>query len=213
LTFHLANIGSAAAVHESIDSRSTGFMSATGVPSIASIGPILTRLPTISRTVTRCSPSGFGLSRDRVEKMPVSGELLSPRRSTFSLSRRASCNQVTIMISSPTTMPCNPSSKQGLISSQASGAPSGPCRGASPRHFKSERMNPIGSSEYEISLGSILFLLADVTKHIRVDVQTDVGHVVKMFAANKPDDLADRAFGIVAGHAGKSFGGDLFIFC
>ncbi len=188
-------------------------MSTTGVPSIASIGPILIRFPTISRTVTRCSPSGFGLSGDRVEKTPVSGELLSPRGCTFSLSRRASCNQVTIMISSPTTMPCNPSSKQGLISSQASGAPSRPCRGVSPRHSKSERMNPIGSSEYEISLGSILFLLADATKHIRVDVQTDVGHVVKVFAGNEPDDLADRAFGIVAGHAGKSFGVDLFIFC
>jgi len=54
-------------------------------------------------------------------------------------------------------------------------------------------MNPIGSSEYEISLGSILFLLADVTEHIRMNVQTDIGHVVKMFAGNQPDDLADCA--------------------
>ena len=84
-------------------------MSATGVPSIASIGAIPIRLPTILRTVTRCNPSGFGRSGDRVEKTPVIGELSSPRGCTFSVSRPASCNQVTIMISCPTTMPCSPS--------------------------------------------------------------------------------------------------------
>ena len=52
----------------------TAFMSITGVPSIASIGPIRIRLPSISRTVTRCKPSGFGLLGDRVKKTPVSGE-------------------------------------------------------------------------------------------------------------------------------------------
>jgi hypothetical protein len=48
---------------------------------------------------------------------------------------------------------------------------------------------------------------ADVTEHIRMDVQTDIGHIVKMFASNKPDDLAGLAFGIEAGHAGKSVSG------
>ena len=33
----------------------------------------------------------------------------------------------------------------------------------------------------------------DVTEHIRMDVETDIGHVVKMLASNKPDDLADLA--------------------
>jgi hypothetical protein len=39
---------------------STGLTSMTGVPSMASIGPIRNRIPQISRTVTRCSPNGFG---------------------------------------------------------------------------------------------------------------------------------------------------------
>jgi len=54
------------------------------------------------------------------------------------------CNQVTTMISCPTTMSCSPSAKRGLTSSQASGAPSEPCLDASSRLFISERMNPIG---------------------------------------------------------------------
>jgi hypothetical protein len=33
-----------------------------------------------------------------------------------------------------------------------------------------------------------------------------------MFAGNEPDDLADRAFGIMAGHASKSVWVNLFIF-
>ena len=41
-------------------------MSTTGVPSNTSIGPILTRVPSISRTVTGCSPSGFGRAGERV---------------------------------------------------------------------------------------------------------------------------------------------------
>src|SRR4029077_16119532 len=35
-------------------------ISTTGVPSNASIGPIFMRLPSISRTITGCSPRGFG---------------------------------------------------------------------------------------------------------------------------------------------------------
>lgn len=135
-------------------------MSATGVPSIASIAPILIRLSMIWRTVTWCNPSGFGLSGDRVEKTPVSGEISSPRGCTFSLSRCASCNHVIIMMSCPTAMPCSPSTKRGLTSSQASGAPSIPCRGASSRHFKSERMKPIGRTEYESGVVMVPCLLS-----------------------------------------------------
>ena len=46
-----------------------------------------------------------------------------------------------------------------------------------------------------------------------MDVQTDIRHVVKVLAGNKPDDLADLAFGIIAGHAGKSVRVNLFILC
>src|SRR5438094_1556651 len=45
------------------------------------------------------------------------------------------CNQVTTMISCPTTMSCSPSAKRGLTSSQASGAPSEPCLDAPSRLF------------------------------------------------------------------------------
>ena len=41
-------------------------MSTTGVSSNASIGPIFKRVPSISRTVTGCSPSGFGRAGERV---------------------------------------------------------------------------------------------------------------------------------------------------
>ena len=47
---------------------STGLMSITGVPSIASIGPIRNRDPSISRTTTGCRPRGFGRSGERVAK-------------------------------------------------------------------------------------------------------------------------------------------------
>src|SRR5262249_11619274 len=44
---------------------------------------------------------------------------------------------------------------------------------------------------------SILLLPADVTEHIRMNVQSDIGQIVKMFAGDEPDDLADLAFGIM----------------
>ena len=45
-----------------------------------------------------------------------------------------------------------------------------------------------------------------------MDVQPDIGHVVEMLAGDKPNDLADFAFGIVAAKAGESFRADLFLF-
>ena len=56
-------------------------------------------------------------------------------------------------------------------------------------------------------------LPADVTEHIRMDAETDVGHVVDVLATHKPDNLADLAFGIIAGHPGKSLGVNLFVPC
>src|SRR5262249_29613211 len=71
---------------------------------------------------------------------------------TLSVSRLASCSQVMMMSSCPTTRPCSPGLTRGLISSQASGAPSRPCRGASCRRFKSERTKPMGRTEYEAAV-------------------------------------------------------------
>jgi hypothetical protein len=50
-------------------------------------------------------------------------------------------------------------------------------------------------------------------KHVRMDVQTDVSHVVKMLASNKADDLTNRAFGIISRHASKSVGANLRVPC
>jgi hypothetical protein len=36
-----------------------------------------------------------------------------------------------------------------------------------------------------------------------MDVQADIGQVVHMLTGDEPDDLADRALGIMSGHAGK----------
>src|SRR5262245_23940350 len=46
-----------------------------------------------------------------------------------------------------------------------------------------------------------------------MDVQADIGHVVQVFASDKPDDLADRTRGIMSAHAGESVRVDLFVFC
>ena len=37
-----------------------------------------------------------------------------------------------------------------------------------------------------------------------MNVQTDVGHIVDVLASHKPDNLANLAFGIIAGYPGKS---------
>src|SRR5712671_4069961 len=73
--------------HPSADRESTGLISTTGVPSIASNGPTLISRPEISSTRTRCNPSGFGRSGDRVAKTPHS-TFLFPRGCTFKTSRR-----------------------------------------------------------------------------------------------------------------------------
>ena len=54
---------------------------------------------------------------------------------------------------------------------------------------------------------------ADVAKHVGMDVQADVGHIVEMLARNQPDDFADLALGIIAAQAGKRVGIDLLGFC
>jgi hypothetical protein len=59
---------------------------------------------------------------------------------------------------------------------------------------------------------NLLSLPADVAEHVRMDVQTDIGDIVKVLAGDQPDDLADLAFGIVAGHASKRARLDLFLF-
>jgi hypothetical protein len=44
-----------------------------------------------------------------------------------------------------------------------------------------------------------------------MDVQADVGHVVKVLAGDQPDDLADFALGIMARHAGEGVRVDLLV--
>ena len=51
----------------------------------------------------------------------------------------------------------------------------------------------------------------NVAEHVRMDVQSDVGHVVDVLARDEPDDFTDLAFGVMPGHAGKRFGVDLFL--
>src|SRR5215510_11477554 len=58
-----------------------------------------------------------------------------------------------------------------------------------------------------------LTLLTYVTEHVRMNVQADIGHVVQVFAGHKPDDLADRAFGVMSAHAGEGVRVYLFVSC
>ena len=51
----------------------------------------------------------------------------------------------------------------------------------------------------------LLLLPADFTEHIRMNVQTDVGHVIEVLTCNKPDDLTDLTFRVIAGQARKRF--------
>ena len=48
-------------------------------------------------------------------------------------------------------------------------------------------------------------------EHIRIDVQTDIGDVLKMLAANKPHDFGNLAFGIIAARKGLPV--ELLILC
>lgn len=50
-------------------------------------------------------------------------------------------------------------------------------------------------------VGSILLLFvfpADVAEQVGVDVQTDVGHIIKMLACDQPDEFANLPLGIIA---------------
>src|SRR5205823_8880745 len=68
-------------------------------------------------------------------------------------------------------MSCNPSATSGITSSHASGAPSEPCRGASARRFKTERIDPIGLTR--IFLGLVLLFVVDFTTASRIDVAAE----------------------------------------
>ena len=46
-----------------------------------------------------------------------------------------------------------------------------------------------------------------------MDIQTEIGQIVKMFAGNKLDDLANLAFGIIASNAREGIRANLFLFC
>src|SRR5437588_561513 len=60
-------------------------------------------------------------------------------------------------------------------------------------------------------LCSSLLLPADVAEHVRMDIQPDIGHIVQMLTGHEPDDLADRAFRIMTGQAGRGDRVGLFL--
>jgi hypothetical protein len=126
--------------------ESTGLISTTGVPSITSIGPIRNRFLPTFRTVTRCSPSGFGRSGDRVANTPASARCESERGWTWRTSRRPWCSQVTTKSSSPLQILSKPRAAKEFTSNHASGAPSEPCFGAPFRFLIVDRIVPIGRS-------------------------------------------------------------------
>ena len=129
-------------------------MSTTGVPSTASMGPMSSRFFASSLTATRWSPNGLGRCGDRVANTPFKERRLSERGCTLSTLRRARCNQVMTMISSPTAMPSSARATDAFTSSQASGAPSAPCFGALESLVTVDRMMPIGLSRTVIGRAS-----------------------------------------------------------
>jgi hypothetical protein len=56
------------------------------------------------------------------------------------------------------------------------------------------------------------FVHPEVAKHIRMNIETDIGQVVDVLARDKPDDLADFALGIVAGQCAKGIWINSFVF-
>src|SRR5215207_11394723 len=125
----------------------TGFRSRIGVPSTASRCRTLTRSPSIDRTSTSCRPIGFGRSAERVLNTPRSGLRGSSRGCTRRTSRRARSSQVRTMTRAPGTTPSRPSSTDASSTRWASGAPSGPCLGASAGSVRGDSTHPIGISE------------------------------------------------------------------
>src|SRR5271165_7090238 len=61
------------------------------------------------------------------------------------------------------------------------------------------------------SAGRSLLLPVDVAEHVGMNVEAEVGEVVEVFAGHEPDDFADGAFGVEAGHAGEGAGLDLLV--
>src|SRR5262245_60154774 len=62
-----------------------------------------------------------------------------------------------------------------------------------------------------LAISSCFPFPADVAKHVRVDVQSDVGHVVEMLTRDEPNDFANLAVGIMASQARKRVGIDGFV--
>jgi hypothetical protein len=124
----------------------TGLRSTIGVPSIASSPLTCTRTPSMPRTRTRCRPIGLGRLDARVPKTPCSGRFRSPRGWTLNTLRSASCNQLSMMISSPTAMPSRAGRTSGFKIKSASGASSSPWRGASAVELNGLFTRPIGRS-------------------------------------------------------------------
>lgn len=122
-------------------------MSTTGVPSIASMGAILNRVPATSRTVTPVKSDGIGATRR------ASGEYAGQRQ--IQPVARMHLKHIPLRLVKPgkddEIVPDGNTRQSGRnpldTSSQASGAPSSPWSGASLRLVSVERMIPTGSIE------------------------------------------------------------------
>src|SRR5215467_12055463 len=82
-------------------------------------------------------------------------------------------------ISSPTTRRWRPSAAQGWTSSQASGAPSDPWRGAFLRDLSVERITPTGLSREEIARADVflIFIKAKVSDPYALDYELFATHL------------------------------------
>src|SRR5262245_60359534 len=82
-----------------------------------------------------------------------------------------------------------------------------------PYHFSFCFLKQTETTRSEKLLGTLLLLSTDFTEHVRMDIQTDIGHVVNVLAGNQPDDLADLAFGKMGRQASERVGVNLFVLC
>jgi hypothetical protein len=137
-----------------------------GVPCNASRARTWTLSPAIESTSTSWSPIGFGRSADRVLNTPCLGVVTSSRGWTRSTSRCARCSHVRTMTRAPGRTPWSPSSMSWSNTSQASGAPSWPCFGATALSVSDDSTLPIGLnwSSSELNLRPPAALGVQVTK-------------------------------------------------
>src|SRR5688572_33487346 len=104
------------------------------------------------------------------------------------------------MISSPTARPRSPSAAHGCTSSQASGAPSDPCRGALLRALSTDRITPTGRSRGPIKPARILLALMWPSPAVVLAI---TGYVGRFACVLNLDDIAP-GIGLAAVEIGEA---------